>query len=189
MGTTLAIVDVQVDFCPGGALPVVDGDKVVEPCNALMAHFEAEGRPIFLTRDWHPANHISFEENGGVWPPHCVQDTPGAEYHPDLVIPAAAVSISKGTEPDKEAYSGFSGTNLAEQLRQGDTDRLIIAGLTTDYCVLTTVLDAIEEGFKVVVVPEAIRAVNVKPGDGDRAIEKMRRAGAELAKLATVLAS
>lgn len=177
----LIVVDVQNDFCPGGALAVTDGDKVIDPINELSKQFEADGLPIIFTRDWHPANHLSFKENGGIWPPHCIAGTPGAAFHPNLYFPSVAFLVSKATEPDMEAYSGFQGTGLASWLRQIDVDELVIAGLATDYCVKNTVIDAIKLGFKVTLALNAIKAVNVNPTDGETAINEMKSLGVQIA--------
>lgn len=177
----LIVVDVQNDFCPGGALAVTDGDKVVDPINELSKQFEADGLPIIFTRDWHPANHLSFKENGGIWPPHCIAGTPGAAFHPNLYFPSVAFLVSKATEPDMEAYSGFQGTGLASWLRQIDVDELVVAGLATDYCVKNTVIDAIKLGFKVTLALNAIKAVNVNPTDGETAINEMKSLGIQIA--------
>jgi len=176
----LIVVDVQNDFCPGGALAVTDGDKVVNSINELTKQFEADGLPVIFTRDWHPANHSSFKDNGGIWPPHCVAGTQGAAFHPDLYFPSVAFLVSKATEPDMEAYSGFQGTGLASWLRQIDVDELVVTGLATDYCVKNTVIDAIKLGFKVTLVINAIRAVNVNPTDGETAINEMKSIGANI---------
>lgn len=183
MKAALIVVDIQNDFCPGGALPVPEGDQVVEPANTLIRRFDREGAPVYFTRDWHPPNHSSFEQFGGIWPEHCVANTEGAAFHPDLLVPNSAVVISKAAKPDQEAYSGFEGTNLAEQLRQQNVDRLIVVGLATDYCVKATVLDGLKAGFAVTVVPEGIRAVNVEPDDGENAIREMQQHGAQLVPL------
>ena len=176
---TLLIVDVQRDFLPGGALPVKEGDAVVPVLNHCIDRFSAAGRPVFATRDWHPPDHCSFQPQGGPWPVHCVAHTEGAAFAPDLRLPADAVIVSKGTARDREAYSGFEGTDLEEQLRRHQTQRLWVGGLATDYCVLNTVRDALERGFEVLVLTDAIRAVDREPGDGRRACETMRRLGAQ----------
>jgi len=176
----LLVVDVQRDFCPGGSLAVKDGDKVVPGLNRLMAEFEKHRLPIFFTRDWHPPDHISFKDQGGIWPPHCVQGTPGAEFHPGLRIPSGAIVISKGDNPKAEAYSGFQGTDLAGMLKKAGVDEIILGGLTTDYCVRESALDAQRAGFKVEVVEDCIRAVNAMPGDGAKAIADIRKAGAQM---------
>ncbi len=179
MKTALLIVDVQRDFCPGGSLAVEDGDAVVEPANGLIHSFEERGWPVYFTRDWHPPDHCSFKAKGGPWPPHCVAGTPGAEFQPDLYVPSGAPIISKASEPDKEAYSGFEGTSLERQLKELDINAVIVAGLTTDYCVKTTALDAHRLGFRVIVVIDAIRAVNANPDDGRSAIKHMQIRGVE----------
>jgi nicotinamidase/pyrazinamidase len=172
------VVDVQRDFCPGGALAVKEGDEVVPGLNRVISAFEQSGLPVCFTRDWHPADHISFKSRGGVWPPHCVQGTPGAEFHPGLRIPTTAVIVSKGSSRDAEAYSGFQGTDLRERLRNLGVDRVFLGGLATDYCVRESALDARRAGFSVTVLKDCTRAVNVRPGDGERAFAAMRRAGA-----------
>lgn len=176
----LVVVDVQNDFCPGGTLAVTDGDKVIEPINDLIRKFESDGLPIVFTRDWHPVNHSSFIENGGIWPSHCVAGSKGAEFHPNLYFPSVAFLVSKATEPDFEAYSGFQGTGLASWLRLIEVDELMVTGLATDYCVKNTVIDALKLGFSVNVVKEAIRAVNVNPDDGNKAINQMLSLGAKI---------
>jgi nicotinamidase/pyrazinamidase len=187
--SALLVVDVQNDFCPGGALAVQGGDEVVPELNRWIALFQAAGRPIAYTRDWHPRDHCSFTERGGPWPPHCIQGTPGAEFRKDLKIEGPV--FNKAFDKDLEAYSGFGGflveggdritrLSLAEWLRKHGVKHVYVGGLTTDYCVRTTSLDALQEGFTVTVLGEAIRAVNVDPSDGQRAIEEIERAGAEL---------
>ena len=175
----LIVVDVQRDFCPGGALPVKGGDRIVEPVNELISAFEKEGSPVFFTRDWHPADHISFRSRGGPWPPHCVESTPGVGFHPSLHIPDDATVISKGTRKNAEAYSGFQGTSLAEQLRARGVIDVYVSGLATDYCVKNTVLDGISNGFNVELVTDCIAGVNVKPEDSVDAIMTMVAAGAK----------
>ncbi len=176
----LIIVDVQNDFLPGGALAVPDGDAVIPPLNEAIDAFVAAGRPIYLTRDWHPADHCSFEMHGGLWPPHCVADTEGADFAEELHAPGTAVVISKATTQTADVYSGFEGTDLAERLAEQQIARVIVGGLATDYCVLSTVLDARASGLDVVVLEDAIRAVEVELGDGDRALARMRAAGAKV---------
>ncbi|MCB9000490.1 MAG: bifunctional nicotinamidase/pyrazinamidase [Bacteroidales bacterium] len=183
----LVVVDVQKDFCPNGALAVADGDAVVNPINQLVQKYESEGKPIVFTRDWHPCNHSSFKEFGGIWPSHCVAGTSGAELHSMLHFPSVAILVSKATEVAKDAYSGFQGTGLASWLRDIEVNHLVICGLATDYCVKNTVFDALTLGFSVQVVVEAIRAVNVDPADGHKSIEQMRLRGAEIVHLAEVV--
>ncbi len=173
----LVVVDVQVDFCPGGALPVPEGDRVVEPLRGTIELFRRRGLPIAFTRDWHPPDHISFRSRGGPWPVHCVAGTAGAAFHPRLVVPAGSIVVSKATGRDEEAYSGFGGTDLAARLRRRGVRRVAVGGLATDYCVKATALDALREGFEVHLLEDAARAVDVAPGDGERAIEEMVRAG------------
>jgi nicotinamidase/pyrazinamidase len=177
-GDVLLVVDVQRDFLPGGALAVPDGDRVIAPLNDCLEAFAAAGRPVFASRDWHPADHVSFHAQGGVWPAHCVAGTPGAAFPDALRLPRDRIVISKAQQRDREAYSAFAGTDLAQQLRRGGVRRLFIGGLATDYCVLRSVLDARWLGFEVVVLRDAIAAVEVEAGDGERAIAAMQRAGA-----------
>ena len=177
--TALLIVDVQKDFCPGGALAVPEGDEVVPIFNEYIDKFIAKGAAIFATRDWHPPNHVSFKSQGGMWPAHCVQNTEGANFHPHLHLPPNTVIISKATQPNIEAYSGFEQTNLADLLHQLGVKVLLIGGLATDYCVKSTVLDALEHGFQVYLLIDAVRGVDVQPGNSQRAIEKMEKAGAQ----------
>ncbi|MBI1854217.1 MAG: isochorismatase family protein [Planctomycetes bacterium] len=176
----LLLQDVQVDFCPGGALAVPDGDAVVPSLNRWIEAFEAARRPIFASRDWHPPDHCSFRDRGGTWPPHCVAGSAGAAFHPSLRLPPNVHVVSKATTRNAEAYSTFDGTDFDERLRRLGVRRLVIGGLATDYCVRATVLDARRLGFAVGVPRDAIRAVDVHPGDGDRAIAEMRAAGATI---------
>lgn len=181
----LVIVDVQNDFCPGGALGVPEGDRVVPLLNRYAERFAARGAPVFAARDWHPAETRHFQAHGGAWPPHCVQDTRGAEFHPDLVLPPATTVLSKGMDPTEDAYSCFQAETadaqaFAVSLGEIGVQRLFIGGLATDYCVKATVLDGRERGYPVTVLGNAIRAVDLAPGDGDRAVEAMFEAGALL---------
>src|SRR5262245_33938838 len=179
-GDALLIVDVQNDFCPGGALAVAEGDKVVAVLNKWIEEATAAGVPVFASRDWHPPDHISFSERGGPWPPHCIQGTQGADFHPELKLPLNAQIISKADTPDKESYSAFGGTNLNALLRSAGVRRLWIGGLAQDYWVRDSALDAIREGFEVRVIVNATRAVNVNPDDGRRALAEIEEAGAVL---------
>jgi nicotinamidase/pyrazinamidase len=172
------IVDVQVDFLPGGNLAVRRGDEVVPALNRYIAAAGHRSVPVFASRDWHPRNHCSFRARGGPWPEHCVAGTAGAAFAAGLELPRGAVVISKAATPDADAYSAFQGTDLAQRLREQGVKRLLVGGLATDYCVLNTVLDARKEGFDVLLLADAIRAVDVKPGDGERAEREMRSAGA-----------
>lgn len=169
--TALVVVDVQVDFCPGGALPVPDGDRVVPVLNEYIKQFRAARAPIIFTRDWHPANHSSFKSQRGPWPPHCIQNTEGAKFHPALIIPPEAEIISKADRRD-EAYSFFQGTDLAEKLHKR-IQTLFVGGLATDYCVKETVLDGLKENFNVYLLDDACRGVEVNPGDSEKAIQLM----------------
>ena len=175
----LIVVDVQNDFCPGGSLAVAHGDEVVPPLNKLIAEFLKRGDPVFKTRDWHPAKTKHFADFGGTWPVHCVQGTKGAEFHADLTDDARIQVISKGLG-DENSYSAFDGTDLASQLRELGAEEVLVGGLATDYCVKNTVLDALKEGFAVKALTNAMRPVDLQPGDGDRAIDEMLRAGAEI---------
>lgn len=175
----LIIVDVQNDFCPGGSLAVERGDEVVAPLNELAEKFLERGDLVFKSRDWHPPSTKHFQKHGGTWPVHCVQNTRGAEFHPALVDDPRIRVISKGLG-DEDCYSAFDGTDLARTLRDNGVKEVWIGGLATDYCVKNTALDALKEDFKVVAVEDAMRAVNLERGDGERAIEEMRRAGAEI---------
>jgi nicotinamidase/pyrazinamidase len=184
----LIVVDVQNDFCPGGALGVPGGDAVVPVMNRYLERFGAAGAPVYLSRDWHPAVTRHFKVYGGVWPPHCVQGTRGAEFHPGLAPPAGAVVVSKGMDPEQDAYSAFqaedpSGRPFPAVLERQGVRRVYVGGLATDYCVRATALDAARAGLEVVLLTDAIGAVDLEPGDGARALEEMRAAGARLATL------
>jgi nicotinamidase/pyrazinamidase len=178
-GDALLIVDVQNDFLPGGSLAVPRGDQVVAVLNHYLDIFAMQNLPVYATRDWHPQLHCSFRAQGGPWPPHCIAKTSGAAFAAALQLPPAAVIISKATTVEQDAYSGFQGTSLHRQLRAARIHRLFIGGLATDYCVLNTVRDALRLGYTVLLLADAIRAVNVQPGDGQRAEEEMLRLGAQ----------
>lgn len=179
LGDALVVVDVQNDFLPGGSLAVPRGDEVVPVLNRYLDAFMRRGLPIFATRDWHPPNHCSFQSYGGPWPPHCVAGSEGAAFAPALELPASSVLITlKGTQPEKDAYSAFDGTDLDARLRAQGVGRLFAGGLATDYCVLCTVEDGLKAGYAVVLLQDAIRAVNVRPDDGERAEAEMVRLGA-----------
>ncbi|AEC52434.1 pyrazinamidase/nicotinamidase [Pyrococcus sp. NA2] len=175
----LIVVDMQRDFMPGGALPVPEGDKIIPKVNEYIRKFKEKGALIVATRDWHPENHISFKERGGPWPKHCVQNTPGAEFVVDL--PEDAIIISKATEPDKEAYSGFEGTNLAEILKDNGVKRVYICGVATEYCVRATALDALRHGFEVYLLVDAVKGI--RPEDEKKAIEEMKEKGIKIMTL------
>jgi nicotinamidase/pyrazinamidase len=174
----LIVVDVQYDFLPGGSLAVPGGDAVVPALNRYLAAFRYRGQPVFATRDWHPADHCSFRAQGGPWPPHCIAGSDGARFAALLDLPCEVRIVSKASAADRDAYSAFEGTDLAEQLRGAGASRLLIGGLATDYCVLNTVLDGLRLGFEVLLLADAIRAVDVQAGDGERAVAAMLAAGA-----------
>jgi nicotinamidase/pyrazinamidase len=179
-GDALLVVDVQNDFCSGGALAVPDGDSIIPILNQWIAEAEARGVPVFASSDWHPANHVSFKDRVGPWPRHCVQGTLGAAFHPDLRLPQNVHIISKAEDPDKDSYSAFGGTDLAERLRRANIKNVWMGGLAQDYCVRATALDAIQQGFKVHVITDATRAVNIHPGDGQHALDQIQQAGGSL---------
>lgn len=180
VGDALIVVDVQNDFLPGGALGVSKGDEVVEPLNRAIEAFGRAGQPVYYSRDWHPSNHCSFEAQGGPWPPHCIAKTEGAAFAAELRVPEDAIVISKATTAEADAYSAFQGTTLADQLKAAGVRRVFVGGLATDYCVKATVLDARKHGFEVELLGDAVRAVEVEPGDGRRALEEMLKQGAHL---------
>ena len=173
----LIVVDVQNDFCPGGTLAVPHGDEVVGPLNGVIDEFLERGEPVYKSRDWHPPTTKHFADYGGVWPVHCVQNTKGAEFHPALRDDPRITVISKGLG-DTDCYSAFDETDLLDQLRRQNVEEVVVGGLATDYCVKSTVLDALKNGFKVKALENAMRAVDVQPGE--RAIQEMRNAGAEV---------
>lgn len=179
--SALILVDIQNDFCPGGALAVNDGDRVVAIVNKLIPKFSI----VISTQDWHPANHVSFAAQGGPWPPHCVQGTPGAALHADLKTDTIAHYFRKASSPDKDDYSEFAGKDengrsLDEVLRIHCVTSIYVVGLATDYCVLETVLDGLKYGYEVYAVTDAMRAVNVNPDDEEKALYKMASSGAHL---------
>ena len=174
----LLIVDAQQDFFPGGSLAVQEGDAILPVLHRWIERISAAGGRLYATRDWHPRDHISFKSRGGPWPPHCVQDTPGAELHPRLHLPAHAMILNKGTHPDRDNYSGFEIPELAQAMRRDGMRRLWIGGLAQDVCVRASVLDALRAGFEVHVLVPATRPVD--PEAGRRALEEMERAGAIL---------
>jgi len=181
----LLIIDFQNDFCPGGALAVEEGDEIASPIRRLAT----SGRfgTVVATRDWHPADHASFEREGGPWPVHCVQGTPGAELHESLGDIELDAVVDVGREREDEGYSGFERSELAQILRERGVERVFVCGLATDYCVRASTIDACNEGFETTLVEDAVRAVEVEPGDGERAIAEMRRAGAKVASSGEVL--
>lgn len=186
-GDALIVVDIQNDFLPGGALGVPGGDEVIAVIDEYVRLFASRGLPIYVSRDWHPPDHCSFREQGGPWPVHCVAGTRGAAFPDSLRIPADATIVSKATKPSQEAYSTFEGTDLERQLRQRSVRRVFIGGLATDYCVANSVNDARRLGFTTFVLEDAIRAVDVHPGDGQAACETMRQHGARFLRLGDLL--
>lgn len=189
--TALLIVDVQNDFCPGGALPVPEGDKVVPVLNRAIDQFRQAGAPVIASRDWHPEKSTHFAQYGGQWPVHCVQNTPGAQFHPDLRLPEGAIVVSKGMGENEDAYSAFDartdeGESLEELLKERGIRRLVVGGLATDYCVRASVLGALERGFEVLVLRDAVRGVDVQPGDSEKALNEMQKRGATLVTLEEV---
>jgi nicotinamidase/pyrazinamidase len=176
----LLVVDPQIDFFPGGALPVAGGDAVLPTVNLALRIFSEAGLPIFVTRDWHPADHCSFTAQGGPWPEHCVKGTAGAELHPGLELPAIFNVVQKATTSDHEAYSDFEGTGLDEVLRVQGVERVVVCGLALEYCVRAACLDAIKAGLSAVLLIDGTRAVEVEPGDGEHTLEELRTAGVEI---------
>lgn len=184
----LVIVDVQNDFCSGGSLAVAGGDEVVPVLNEYAQRFARAKLPVYATRDWHPERTSHFKELGGVWPPHCVAGTRGAEFHPDLKLPEGTVVLSKGKGAEEDAYSAFqaeedSGVSFADSLKQRGIEHLFVGGLATDYCVQSSVHDAIAQGFQVTLLEDAVRGVDLEAGDSERELRKMKEAGAGTATL------
>ena len=182
----LIIVDVQNDFCPGGSLAVEGGDVVARTLSGLATHFRMRGARTYATQDWHPEKHSSFQAQGGPWPAHCVQGSTGAEFHPDLQLPIGTAIVRKGTDLAVDAYSGFLDSNLEEQLKRVDAKRLFVGGLATDYCVLNTVLDGVARGFETYLITDAVAAINDALDDDEKAVQKMKDAGAKLTTIAEV---
>lgn len=186
--SALIVVDVQRDFCPGGALAVDEGDRVVGPLNAYIERFASAGLPVYATRDWHPEETVHFKAYGGAWPAHCVMDTPGAEFHPDLRLPDGVVIITKGTDPAQDSYSGFDGADpegreLEASLKASGVEALYVGGLATDYCVRATVIDGLKRGFHATLLIDAVRGVDVREDDSRRAVREMEEAGAKTVTL------
>jgi nicotinamidase/pyrazinamidase len=182
MAEALIIVDFQRDFTPpDGALAVPQGDEIAGRLNELAG--DPTYAEVIATRDWHPADHGSFEQQGGPWPPHCVQGSDGAELHPALAADRIGVMIDKGQSSDTDGYSAFESGELVQLLRLRGISAVTIAGLATDYCVLNTARDALQEGLRVTVDTSAVRPVDVQPGDGERALEQLRSLGAIVADL------
>lgn len=175
-GDALILVDVQVDFCPGGALPIDEGAAVVPVLNQWIEAAATANVPVYASRDWHPPGHLSFAERGGPWPVHCVQGSAGARFHPALRLPDSTTIVTKGTLGERDQYSAFDGTDLAADLRARGITRVWIGGLAQDVCVRATVLDARRAGFETIVIADGTRPVT--PQGGEDAIAEMRRAGA-----------
>lgn len=183
----LLVVDIQNDFCPGGALGVPDGDAIIPRVNRAVGLFGRRGMPVIFTRDWHPRETKHFKEFGGAWPAHCIQGTKGARFHPNLEVPKGSIILSKGMDPEVDSYSSFQafterGRDLESTLHELDVGELVICGLATDYCVRATTLDALRRGMAVFVVRDAIRGVDLKPGDSEMAVKEMRVHGAHFSE-------
>jgi nicotinamidase/pyrazinamidase len=181
-GDTLLLVDLQRDFLPGGSLPVALGDEALGRARAALETFVRARLTVAASRDWHPPDHCSFTTRGGPWPAHAVAGTAGADFGPGLELPGGTCIVSKAVQASREAYSAFDGTDLGRQLDAARTRRLFVAGLATDWCVRATVLDALALGYEVVLLGDAIAAVDAHPGDGARALAEMVQAGARLAE-------
>ena len=168
----------QNDFCPPGALPIEEGDRVVPVLNRWLREARRRGIPVYASRDWHPRGHVSFVEAGGEWPAHCIQDTDGAAFHADLELPEDVVLVAKGVRFDRDQYSAFCETGLEQRLRKDRVRRLWVGGLALDVCVRATVLDALRAGLEVRVLVDATRPVTEE--GGRTALEEMASAGAVL---------
>lgn len=180
----LLVVDLQNDFCPGGALAVKDGDLIIPALNRYIRFFHAQQLPVFLSRDWHPKKTKHFKKYGGLWPAHCVRETRGAAFHPGLKFPRQAIILSKGMDPGTDCYSAFEATDpnhisLEFLLKMFGVTDVYVGGLATDYCVKQTVLDLLKNGFKVRLLVDAIKGVDLKPSDSSAAIDEMTARGAK----------
>ncbi|MCD6323953.1 MAG: nicotinamidase [Desulfurococcales archaeon] len=178
--SALIVVDMQKDFCSSGSLPVPGCDELIPKINALIKTFKSLGLPVIFSRDWHPPNHSSFKDFGGVWPPHCIQGTEGAEFHEDLEIPEGSIIISKGASPERDAYSAFDGTELHYLLSLRNVRRVFVCGVATDYCVKETALDALRLGYEVIVIEDAAAPVSVD--GGRKALKEILRFGGIIAE-------
>jgi nicotinamidase/pyrazinamidase len=183
----LIVVDVQRDFCPGGALAVAGGDTIIPALNDAISAFRKSRLPVVFTRDWHPSNHCSFKERGGPWPRHCVARTVGAEFHPELKVPRDSIIVSKATKPNSEAYSGFQGTKLENRLKRLGVTTIFVGGLATDYCVKQTALDALDAGFDVRVMTDCVKGVNLRKIDSSKALQSIAKHGGALTKSAIAI--
>ena len=180
----LLVVDIQNDFCPGGALGISAGDKIIPVINKYIKIFSQNKLPIFFSRDWHPKKTVHFKKFGGDWPVHCVENTKGSNFHPKLKIPPEAIILSKGIDPQEDSYSAFQardacGQSLGRLLKIFGVEEIYIAGLATDYCVKYSALDALKNGFKVTVLKDAVKGVNIQPGDSQEALEQITGMGAK----------
>jgi nicotinamidase/pyrazinamidase len=180
----LLIVDVQNDFCPGGSLGVPEGDKIVPGLNKYIKNFSKKKLPVFASRDWHPIKTKHFKDFGGLWPAHCIYNSKGAQFHPKLKLSKEAILLYKGMDPEKDSYSVFqaedaSGMSFPNLLKVLGVKEIYIGGLATDYCVKSSVIDALKNGFKVKLLMDAIKGVNLKPQDSECAIKEMVKKGAK----------
>jgi nicotinamidase/pyrazinamidase len=183
--SALIIVDVQIDFCPGGALAVPEGDRIVPVINRCIEQFIVRGMPVIATRDWHPPQTSHFRDFGGIWPVHCVQETPGARFHPDLRLPPGAIVVSKGMDPTRDDYSAFfardsRGVPLDRVLAGLGVKHLYMAGMATDYCVKESALEALRQGLEITIIADGIRGVDLQEGDSQRALAEITAAGARV---------
>lgn len=184
--SALLIVDMQNDFLPGGSLAVAGSEAIITVVNSYIHLFSKAALPIFASRDYHPPGHASFIDQGGQWPPHCVVDTPGVNFHPDILLPEHAVIISKGTDLNKDAYSALDATTLHDKLQQQKIDHLFVCGLATDYCVHATAKDLLNSRYSVTILTDAIKPVDIQPGDGDRALNELITLGATVTQFNTL---
>ncbi|MFH1641122.1 MAG: bifunctional nicotinamidase/pyrazinamidase, partial [Candidatus Omnitrophota bacterium] len=180
----LLIVDMQNDFCPQGALAVPEGDKIVANLNKYIKIFSKKKLPVFASRDWHPVRTKHFKDFGGTWPVHCIQNTKGASFHPDLLLSGNTTFLYKGMDPDKDSYSVFQaedsrGMKFEKLLNIFGVKELYVGGLATDYCVKSSVIDALKKGFKVILLIDAVKGVNLKAGASEKAIKEMVKKGAK----------
>jgi nicotinamidase/pyrazinamidase len=183
--SALLVVDIQEDFCAGGALPAPGGADIIPAVNRHLADARSREMPVYATRDWHPPRTSHFKEYGGVWPPHCVQGTVGAQFHPDLKLPPDAIVVNKGDDPQRHGYSAFdghtsAGKTLLDDLRDRHITRVYVMGIATDYCVRESALDALRAGLEVRVLTDAIAGIDVRPGDAQRALDEISAAGAQI---------
>jgi len=177
-GDALLVADIQYDFLPGGSLGVPGSDAIIATVNAYIQLFVEAKLPVVASRDYHPENHISFRDQGGPWPVHCVAGSKGAEFHADLRLPASTIIISKGTSSEREAYSALDSTPLKALLREKAIKRVFVCGIATDYCVLASAKDLLQAGYRVVLLTDAVKAIDLQAGDGDKAIQTLTALGA-----------